>query len=973
MKTKVLAVCSLLLFFSIQLFANPTTITNKASLPILTPTFAEKQTKKLKLENGLQIYLISDPNTDKSSAAITVKVGSWSDPVDYPGIAHFLEHMLFLGNKKYPSETEYEQYITEHGGQFNAFTSNDFTGYVFSIDNEAFPEALDRFSNFFKEPLFNPSGVDRELQAIDQEYAKNIENDDIRQYYILKEIVNPGHPNDAFSMGNRQSLQKVSQETLINWYHSNYSANRMQAEVISNLPLEQLEKLVLQDFSGIPNSNIPPNTPTIPSISDASKGHMIYIEPIKNIRKLVLGWELPFKFASMRDTKPELLVCHVLGHEGKNSLVAELKREKLIEGLQCGTDKVGGNSFILFLQIDLTDAGLKEVDQVILRCFEAIANFKKKGVPSYLVNELKTMTKLNYQYQSREDAFEHIIKEAMLLPNEEMETYPEESLIFQHDDSAATAELIDYLTPENCLFELIAPSALTGVAMEGKEKWLGVAYTIKPIPEKTLSLWKNAKPNPQIDLPELNPYLPTNIDLLSAKVLKDKEPFSIPLPTSLLNNDNGKIYYAQDSYYSVPSIKWTFEIKTPAIDPTTVDSQVLGDLFVKLANETLSSYIYPASVGGLNFSVQRTNNGLLISINGYNDKSQTLFLDLLKAVKQLQPREQKFKTHKELLLRDYQNDSLEMPLIQASETLKSILYKNYFLSKTKAAALRKITFDDFQDFCQILFEKTYVEGLMYGNIKEQQAQEITSSLIGILGSQPYPKNEQPKEEVIVLPKDQGPFFIETKSKVQGNATILTIALDPFSFKERAAQQILMQAIKEPFFSTLRTTQQTGYIVLSKAEELEQHLFDTFAVQSNTHEGRDLLARFELFIEGFLQEFKSEVTKKRFENIKRALLTTLKKPPQNLSDMTDLLYKLAFSYEGDFNRIAKRIKGFEELTYDEFLENANQTLGKENKRRLAIILTGSTPEENLKYRKICGSGQLKQLAIYESAFEVQYHE
>ena len=956
--------CIQLLLCSFQLSAGATLIEDKALLPILTPTFSERQTLKIQLENGLQAYIISDPRSDKSSAALTVKTGSWEDPAEYPGIAHFLEHMLFLGNKKYPHESEFDRFISENGGQFNAFTANDFTGYVFTVNNTSLPEALDRFSSFFKDPLFNPSGVDRELQAIDQEYAKNLENDDIREYYIHKELVNPGHPNGAFSMGNRESLQKVSQETLKKWHQTHYSGNRMQVEVISSLPMEELKKIVVEDFSGIPTSNIAPFIPAIPIISDASKGHMIFIDPVKNIRRLVMVWELPFKFASMRETKPELLVCYILGHEGKNSLLAQLKQEKLVESLQCGTDKIGGNSFALILQMDLTDAGVKNADQVIMRSFEAIANIKKKGIPDYLVEELKTMSKLNYQFQPRRDAFENIIKEAMLLPHENMETYPEHTLVFQKYDPAATAELIQYMTPENALFELMAPKSLTGVNFESKEKWLGVSYTIKALPQETLTAWKNASPAANIGFPEANPYLPINIDLITKSA--ESSAFSLPTPSILLDNDNGQIYFAQDTYYSVPTISWTFAIKTPAIDPTSIESIVMADIYVKHITETLSAYVYPASVGGLNFSVQQTHNGLSISIDGYNDKSKALFQDLLLVLKEFKPREQKFKTYKEILLRDYQNVSLEMPLMQAFEALQSILHKDFFMGREKAAAIKKISFDQFQDFNRQLFEKTFVEGMMYGNMDVQEAQAVTSYLIATLDSQPYPKSEQKSEEIIVLPKDQGPFYIETKSKVQGNAAILTIGLDPFSFKERAAQQVLMQAIKEPFFSTLRTKQQTGYIVFSKADELEKHLFDIFAVQSNTHEGRDLLARFELFIEGFLQELsKSEVTEERFEKIKMALLTTLRQPPQNSTEMAALLYKMAFTYNGDFKWIDKRIKSLEELSYSEFLNSAILAVGKENKRRIAIILTGAT-DANLKYKRLNGVGQLKDQSTYEAA-------
>lgn len=966
---KILPFVSQFLFCWIHLCAAVTPIPDKAKLPLLTPSFAERQTAKLQLDNGLQVYIISDPYVDKSSAALVVKTGSWEDPVDAPGIAHFLEHMLFLGNEKYPHETEYDHFMTSQGGKFNAFTSNDITGYVFSIDNSAFAEALDRFSNFFKTPLFNPSGVDRELQAIDQEYAKNVENDDARVCFVRKVLTTPGHPNNSFNIGNRASLQHVSQETLKNWYYHHYSANRMIVEVISNHPLDELKKLVIENFNNIPNHNIPRFIPAFPVISEAVKGHMVYIDPIKNLRQLNLIWEVPPKFAAMRETKPELLICHVLNNEGPNSLASELKQEKLIEGMHCEMENTGGNSFTFQLQLNLTDSGVKQVNTVILRFFEAIDNFKQKGIPKYLVDELKTMTTLDYQYQVREDSFEHILKEAMRLADEDLSTYPEHTLTFQRYDAVATAELLEFLTPENALFELLAPQSLTGVPFENKEKWMNVPYTVKAIPEDVLTTWKHAAPHSKIDLPGLNPYLPLNIELLyKAATTKDKT-FAIPHPATLINDDNGTIYFTQDTYYSMPTISWIFDIKTPTVDPSNLESVILGDLFVKYINEDLSPYTYPASLGGISINITPSDNGISIIVDGYNDKSRILFLDIIKEITQLQLRDKKFKIYKDLLLREYQNEAMNMPVIQAYEVLNSVLHKDFFVNKAKAAGIKKITFEQFQDFYQNFFKATYVEGMMYGNINVEQAQDLASQLIATLNSQPYPKKEQPKKEVIVLPENQGPFLIETKSKVQGNAAVLAIALGRSDLKERAAQQILMQAMKGPFFSTLRTKQQTGYIVRSSAEEIEQHLFDTFAVQSNTHEGRDLIARFELFIEGFLQELgKTEITQEQFETFKKTFLTMLRQPPQSMAELTALLNKLAFIYEGDFNRMDKRIQAFEELSYEEFLAISRQMLGKNNKHRIAIVLTGSTPEDNLKYKKLCNTTQLKELSTYEPAFQ-----
>ena len=125
------------------------------------------------LPNGLKALLISDPDAHKSSAAIAVNIGYLSDPVSSPGLAHFCEHMLFLGTEKYPKEDEYHSFVAKNGGNSNAYTSSDVTCYYFDVSNEAFDQALDRFAQFFIKPLFNKESVDKEIRAIDSENKKN--------------------------------------------------------------------------------------------------------------------------------------------------------------------------------------------------------------------------------------------------------------------------------------------------------------------------------------------------------------------------------------------------------------------------------------------------------------------------------------------------------------------------------------------------------------------------------------------------------------------------------------------------------------------------------------------------------------------------------------------------------------------------------------------------------------------------------
>lgn len=935
-------------------------IEDKAALPILSPTFEGRQVLKLRMDNGLQVYLVSDPGADMSSAAMTVKAGSWEDPVEYPGTAHFLEHMLFLGTRKYPLESDYDRFITEHGGLSNAFTANDYTGYVFTIQTPAFEEALDRFASFFIEPLFNPSGVNRELQAIEQEYSKNVEDDGIREYYVLKSLGNPNHPDHAFGMGNRSSLEKVSQDTLKKWYKEHYSANKMRLVVISPLKIETLKKIVEESFGGIPNQALSDYNIDVPIFPDSLKGHMIYIEPITHIHKLSLVWELPPKFSEMLDRKPDQIVGLVLGDEGKNSLLAQLKKEGLAEGIAAGGMKLGGKNFIFSVEINLTVHGLKNLPTVITHFFEAISNFKKKDVPQYLFEELHAIATIGYQYQSREDTFDHIMKQANWIANENLETYPEQTLIIQKFDPKAIKEFIDYLTPENSVFLVNAPESMTGVPLENEELWLKVPYTIKNIPQKTLEEWAQAEPNPYIDLPPINPFMVEKIALVQG-VMESRESFLFPHPNLVVNSDKGKIYFAQDHYYGMPEVSWIFKIKTPSVRNEDPESVILGDLYVKMLTEVLSPYTYPASVAGLKFEIYSSDNAITLSVEGYSEKADELFASLLKSIQNFEPDETLFKVSKAALTRNYQNASLENPLLQAFEQLKSVLYKNFVTNKRKAIDIKKINFSKFKEFAAKIFKKSYVEGMLYGNMDERQAKNLSLQILSSLNSLPYPVSEQEKKAILTLPENGGPFLLYAKTKNQGDAVILAIQAVPFSFEMRASQQILMQAMKEPFFSELRTKQQTGYIVFSQADEIEKHLFNIFAVQSTSHDARDLLARFELFIEQYLQEVPSKFDSARFENIKEALLAQITQPPKNIPEMTSLLNKLAFTYDANFDWIAERTKGFKDLTYRRFLENMHEMIGKQNKRRLGILLTGSSPEEDaIHYKKIIGIKEIHKL-------------
>ena len=179
------------------------------------------------LDNQLRVLLISDPDSNISGAAMNIAVGSFSDPPEVQGLAHFCEHMLFLGTQKYPKHI-FSKFLSTHGGYDNAFTSSQETDYFFSVEADYLEHALDMFAQFFIAPLFTPGAVSNESHAVNAEHEKNLQSDEWRLQQLLQHLSNPAHPFSRFPTGNLQTLNKSNiLDYLHNYYSTHYSANQV--------------------------------------------------------------------------------------------------------------------------------------------------------------------------------------------------------------------------------------------------------------------------------------------------------------------------------------------------------------------------------------------------------------------------------------------------------------------------------------------------------------------------------------------------------------------------------------------------------------------------------------------------------------------------------------------------------------------------------------------------------------------------
>ena len=238
----------------------------------------ERQYRVVTLPNQLEVMLISDPNTEKSAAALSVGVGLLKDPMTQQGMAHYLEHMLFLGTDKYPDTNGYSEFMSNNGGSQNASTWLDITNYMFKVNNSAYDEALDRFSDFFKSPKLYAEYADKEKNAVNAEWSMRREMDFFGQFKLARMLLGE-HPANRFLIGNNDSLgdkeNSKLHEELVNFYNRYYSANIMKVAMISNESLDKMESLAKKHFASIENDDIePPETTDKVDFAKAGKKRM---------------------------------------------------------------------------------------------------------------------------------------------------------------------------------------------------------------------------------------------------------------------------------------------------------------------------------------------------------------------------------------------------------------------------------------------------------------------------------------------------------------------------------------------------------------------------------------------------------------------------------------------------------------------------------------------------------------------------
>ncbi|ORE11774.1 hypothetical protein BCV72DRAFT_197111 [Rhizopus microsporus var. microsporus] len=738
----------------------------------------QREYRLLKLANELQVLLVSDPDADRASASLDVHVGSLSDPEHLQGLAHFCEHLLFMGTKKYPKENDYYSYLSEH-----------------SVGHQWLEGALDRFSRFFIDPLFSESCTERELKAVDSEHKKNLQSDCWRISQIEKHLSDPKHPWHLFETGNLETLlerpKKMGldvREELLKFHDAYYSANIMKLVILGREPLDQLTKWVVEKFSSVKNKHIP-----VPSFHGhpLTKNELmkqIFIKSVKKSRTLEITFPFPDQTA-FYECQPANYLAHLIGHEGPGSILSFLKKKTWATTLNSG-----------------------HYEDVVVSLFEYIELIKKEGIQQWIFEETKSLAEIEFRFLEQCTPSQY----TSFLSQQMQENYPPQwvisgnALLRKYDPDLIKVHL-ELLRPDNFRLTLVSQEFPDGIECTRIERWYSAEYEVQPLSEALGQRLVNISLNPHFSLPAVNEFIPTELEVVKQEE-KTKE------PTLIQDEPISRIWYKKDDTFWVPKTNVWICLKNPLTFITPRHAVMLA-VFIQCR----------ISRAQLLYCTRSRRNR-----SGYSHKLSLLLEKVVSKMKDLCIEQRRFKMIKDEITREYENVLLEAPYQHASYYLSFALSNRKWTYNDLITQVRDIQLEELQAFIPLAISTLHIEALVHGSMEKETVLGMFSKIQDVLTPRPLLPSQWAGSRAVAL--SDGQHFVHTLPVYDNNEVNSAIAyysqvcrVTEIGLRNRLF--LIAQIAEEPCFNQLRTREQLGYIVFSGIKNVHGTLGFRVIIQS----------------------------------------------------------------------------------------------------------------------------------------------
>ncbi|DBA04214.1 TPA: hypothetical protein N0F65_004322 [Lagenidium giganteum] len=936
------------------------------SEPICTPRNSYSKDSSGSFDEDQDDEDAEAPVSRHAAACLTVGVGGMSDPENLRGLAHYLEHMLFMGSAKYPDENEFEAFLSTHGGYSNGSTECEVTRFLFEVSPQFLQPALDMFAQFFIAPLFKREALERELLAVESEFNRAMQNDYVRLQQIQCETCAPGHPYNTFSWGNTESLATIPQsngvdvrDAMIAFYEQHYSANVMKLCVCGEDSLDDMQKWVTDSFSKIPRRDgVTVRTyDSIPrpfGVSAQQQPMLVKILPVRKMHAMHLYWTLPPLLTSYRQ-KPWEYLSHALGHEGAGSLTAILKDKHWATQVAAGVAESDSYEFGSFgtlfeVNVSLTRRGIENWSSVAQLVFDFVAFLRKDGLHDWIFDELKASSEMLFQFQEEQEAItlcrrlsglmqsRHAVERTDLLRYDTMQGEFDEPL---------TRQLLDEMTPQNTRVLLLSHSFEDALEDVRTERWFGAKYSVSDIPAELLDQWSESKPSVELLGPTPNPFMTLNFTVNPPN--PDDSIDVNALPTLLFQSSMTKLWYKKDVRFNIPKANVHLLLCLPSLT-ASVTNYVFAKIYIKMVNDALKHVQYLANIANLEFELFIRDLDIEVTVSGFSSKLPELTRVVCQALLSTPIDTSTFVLMKDELTKEYRNINIR-PASKARYMRLQLLERITFPIEDIVAVLASVTLDE-----MVLFHDTVLwncavtmRSLIHGNLTREAAsklvQEVEASIDDTCRRMPPLSPQRPHTTELpltsngILLRDMSEHDDEPNSMVE-----VYYQIGRCDHTEQAYLELLNQLMHEPLFHHLRTLQQLGYEVYCCVRDTHGVLGFSVSVQSASHPAGEIALCIDRFIyEDFAQiltDMDGETFLKHVQTLQRFKL----RQDTNLTDETYRYWDEIQNRRYQFDIQAQLVRALDDCTLGKLRALFERwMIAEDGTRKLRVHVVGKSSQ------------------------------
>ena len=309
------------------------------------------------LTNGLKVITVPMQDNPAVTVLVMVETGSKYEKKEQSGLSHFLEHMVFKGTPKRPKAIDIARELESLGAQYNAFTSQEYTGYYAKVSPQHIDTALDVVSDIYLHPLLDASEIEKEKGVIVEEMRmyQDMPHRDIHD--IFMELVYGDQPAGWKIVGNEQTVKGFTQDDFKKYLADHYVAESTIVIVSGSFDEKETLVKIEKAFSNISQSK---NVPKLKVQEQQSKPQLLVKYKDTDQSHIILGMR---SYDAKSEHDPALTVLSTLLGGGMSSRLFQKLREEMGVGYYIRANHDAYTDHGLFM----ISAGIdtKRIDEVI--------------------------------------------------------------------------------------------------------------------------------------------------------------------------------------------------------------------------------------------------------------------------------------------------------------------------------------------------------------------------------------------------------------------------------------------------------------------------------------------------------------------------------------------------------------------------------------------------------------------------------